>query len=76
MISPKIALSRNILLEPVAKLKIETSFDRDKIENNSLAISTQTLLNYSPMTVPRMWDVNYGIEILILDLPSIQISFM
>ena len=39
MISPKIALSRNILLEPVAKLKIGNKLlDRDKIENNSLAI--------------------------------------
>ena len=39
IVSPKIALSRNIFLEPVAKLKIGNKLlDRDKTDNNSLAI--------------------------------------
>jgi hypothetical protein len=39
MLSPKIAISRNILLEPVAKLKIGNKLlDREKVENNSLAV--------------------------------------
>lgn len=39
IISPKIALSRNILLEPVAKLKIGNKLlDANKAENNALAI--------------------------------------
>ena len=39
IVSPKIALSRNILLEPVAKLKIGNKLlNSDKVENNSLAL--------------------------------------
>ena len=39
IVSPKISLSRNIFLEPVAKLKIGNKLlDRDKTDNNSLAI--------------------------------------
>ncbi len=39
IVSPKIAISRNILIEPVAKLKIGNKLlDRDKVENNSLAV--------------------------------------
>ena len=63
MISPKIALSRNILLEPVAKLKIGNKLlDRDKIENNSLAIfnsDSPQLFSYdSTLNMGR----NYGMR--------------
>ncbi len=39
VLSPKIALTRNILIEPVAKLKIGNKLlNSDKLENNSLAV--------------------------------------
>ena len=71
MISPKIALSRNILLEPVAKLKIGNKLlDRDKIENNSLAIfnsDSPQLFSYdSTLNVGRkLWyrDLDIGFTI-------------
>lgn len=71
MISPKIALSRNILLEPVAKLKIGNKLlDRDKIENNSLAIfnsDSPQLFSYdSTLSVGRkLWyrDLDIGFTI-------------
>ena len=71
MISPKIALSRNILLEPVAKLKIGNKLlDRDKIENNSLAIfnsDSPQLFSYdSTLNIGRkLWyrDLDIGFTI-------------
>ena len=71
MISPKIALSRNILLEPVAKLKIGNKLlDRDKIDNNSLAIfnsDSPQLFSYdSTLNVGRkLWyrDLDIGFTI-------------
>ena len=71
MISPKIALSRNILLEPVAKLKIGNKLlDRNKIENNSLAIfnsDSPQLFSYdSTLNVGRkLWyrDLDIGFTI-------------
>jgi hypothetical protein len=71
IISPKIALSRNILLEPVAKLKIGNKLlDRDKIENNSLAIfnsDSPQLFSYdSTLNVGRkLWyrDLDIGFTI-------------
>ena len=43
IVSPKIALSRNILLEPVAKLKMGNKLlDINKVENNSMAIFNST----------------------------------
>ena len=71
MISPKIALSRNILLEPVAKLKVGNKLlDRDKIENNSLAIfnsDSPQLFSYdSTLNVGRkLWyrDLDIGFTV-------------
>ncbi len=71
MISPKIALSRNILLEPVAKLKIGNKLlDRDKIENNSLAIfnsDSPQLFSYDSTlnTGRKLWyrDLDIGFTI-------------
>lgn len=71
LISPKIALSRNILLEPVVKLKVGNKLlDRDKIENNSLAIfnpDSPQLFSYdSTLSVGRkLWyrDLDIGFTI-------------
>ena len=71
MISPKIALSRNILLEPVAKFKVGNKLlDRDKIENNSLAIfnsDSPQLFSYdSTLNVGRkLWyrDLDIGFTV-------------
>ena len=71
IVSPKIALSRNIFLEPVAKLKIGNKLlDRDKTENNSLAIfntdSPQTFSYDTTQNIGRkLWyrDLDLGLTI-------------
>ena len=71
IVSPKIALSRNLFLEPVAKLKIGNKLlDRDKTENNSLAIfntdSPQTFSYDTTQNIGRkLWyrDLDLGLTI-------------
>ena len=71
ILSPKIALSRNILLEPVAKLKMGNKLlDINKVENNSMAIfnsSSPQMFSYdtSQNIGRKLWyrDVDLGITL-------------
>jgi hypothetical protein len=65
IVSPKIALSRNIILEPVAKLKIGNKLlDREKAENNSLALFNSD----SPQTFSYDTTQNIGRKLWYRDL--------
>jgi hypothetical protein len=65
IVSPKIGLSRNIILEPVAKLKIGNKLlDREKAENNSLAIFNSD----SPQTFSYDTTQNIGRKLWYRDL--------
>jgi len=71
IVSPKIALSRNILLEPVAKLKMGNKLlDINKVENNTMAIfnsSSPQMFSYdtSQNIGRKLWyrDVDLGITL-------------
>ena len=71
ILSPKIALSRNIYLEPAAKLKIGNKLlDASKVENNSLAVfNTDSPQNFSYDTTQnigrKLWyrDVDMGLTL-------------
>ncbi len=65
IVSPKIALSRNIFLEPVAKLKIGNKLlDSEKTENNSLALFNSD----SPQTFSYDTSQNIGRKLWYRDL--------
>ncbi|MDB3905437.1 type IX secretion system membrane protein PorP/SprF [Crocinitomicaceae bacterium] len=65
IVSPKIGISRNIILEPVAKLKIGNKLlDREKTENNSLAIFNSD----SPQTFSYDTTQNIGRKLWYRDL--------
>ena len=71
ILSPKIAMSRNIYLEPVAKLKIGNKLlDASKVENNSIALfNTNSPQNFSYDTTQnigrKLWyrDVDIGLTL-------------
>ena len=71
ILAPKIALSRNIFIEPVAKLKIGNKLlDASKAENNSLAVfNTDSPQNFSYDTTQnigrKLWyrDVDMGLTL-------------
>ena len=71
ILSPKIALSRNILLEPVAKLKMGNKLlDINKVENNTMAIfnsSSPQMFSYdtSQNIGRKLWyrDIDLGLTL-------------
>ena len=71
ILSPKIAMSRNIYLEPVAKLKIGNKLlDASKVENNSIALfNTNSPQNFSYDTTQnigrKLWyrDIDIGLTL-------------